>query len=75
MILLAGILLIFAMACESDSSSASTTASSSDKDVITPAYEPRSFDEVKPQNVDLKLVPAPALPEIPDCTGGLRTSG
>ena len=61
--LAAGILLILAMACGSDSDVASESANGGG---VTPAYEPRSFDEVKPQNVDLKLVSAPALPEIPD---------
>ena len=72
MIFLAGLLLIFAMACGSDSDSSSTTATAPEKDVITPAYEPWSFDEVNPQNVDLNLVPAPALPETPDCNGEPR---
>lgn len=71
-IMIAGILLILAMACGSDSATTSPSASGSDDKGITPAYEPRSFDEVKPQNVDLKLVSAPSLPETPDCTGDPR---
>lgn len=69
-----GILLILAMACGSDSDSSSTTASApeSEKDSITPTYEPRSFDDVKPQVVDLNRVSAPALSEIPDCNGEPR---
>ena len=69
-ILLAGMFVILAMACGSDSTS--TPAPATGEDGVTPAYEPRSLDEVNPQNVDLKLVPAPALPEIPDCNGEPR---
>ena len=29
----------------------------------TTSYQPRSFDEVKPANMDLELVSAPNLPE------------
>ncbi|MCH8893719.1 MAG: multicopper oxidase domain-containing protein, partial [Chloroflexi bacterium] len=67
-VLIVGVFAILAVACGSDSA----TVSVSDGDGVAPAYEPRSFDEVKPQNVDLKLVPAPALPEIPDCNGEPR---
>ena len=70
--LIAGILLVLAMACRSDSNSGPALMEASDGDGIAPAYEPRSFDEVKPRNVDLKLVPAPALPEIPNCDGEPR---
>ena len=70
--LLAGIFVIFAMACGSDSGSSTSLALAEDDEGVAPAYEPRSFDEVNPRNVDLKLVPAPALPEIPDCTGEPR---
>ena len=66
-ILLVGIMALLAMACGSES----VASGSSDAGIIPP-YEPRSFDEVKPQNVDLKLVAAPALPEIPDCNGTPR---
>ncbi len=69
LVLIAGLLLILAMACGSDSETTSSSASVADDKGIAPAYEPRSFDEVKPQNVDQKLVPAPALPAVPDCTG------
>ena len=65
-IMIGGILAIFAMACGSDSIPAAG------EDGIAPPYEPRSFNEVKPRNVDLKPVPAPALPEIPDCDGEPR---
>ncbi|MDA0264608.1 MAG: copper-containing nitrite reductase [Chloroflexi bacterium] len=70
MMLMIGFLLVFAAACGSDSDSESD--SRAPEGGIAPAYEPRSFDEVKPQNVDLKLVPAPALPEIPACDGDPR---
>ena len=62
--LMAGIVMILAIACGSDSVAPD--------EIIAPPYEPRSFEEVNPQNVDLKLVPAPALPEIPDCSGEPR---
>ena len=68
--LIVGIFVIFAIGCGSDSDTASVSAAGDDGGA--PAYEPRSFDEVKPRNVDLKLVPAPALPEIPDCNGEPR---
>ena len=72
MVLIAGLLLVLAMACGSDSVTTSSSSSVAGDEGITPAYEPRTFDEVNPQDVDLKLVPAPALPEIPDCDGDPR---
>ena len=39
---------------------------------IAPPYEARSFDDVKPDDVDLKLVAAPELPEFPECSGNPR---
>lgn len=63
-ILLAGILALLAMACGSEPVAPDVG--------VAPPYEPRSFDEVKPQNVDLELVSAPDLPEIPDCNGTPR---
>ena len=36
---------------------------------VAAPYEPRSFDEVSPENVDLQLVSAPNLPQFPDCGG------
>lgn len=68
--LFAGLILLLVMACGSDADA--TPASGEGGTEPAPAYEPRSFDEVKPQNVDLKLVQAPALPEIPDCNGEPR---
>jgi len=62
--LTAGILMILVIACGSDSVAP--------EDGIAPPYEPRSFEQVNPQNVDLELVPAPALPEVPDCNGQPR---
>ncbi len=53
--ILIGILLLFALGC------------SSEQQEITPAYEPRSFDEVQPENVDFNIVSAPNLPAFPDC--------
>ena len=35
-------------------------------------YEPRSFDDVSPESVDLQLVSAPKLPQFPDCGGEPR---
>ena len=32
---------------------------------MSATYEPRSFDEVKPENVDLQLVAPPNLPAFP----------
>ena len=66
MMLLGGVLLILAMACGSD------VAPVAQQDDVAAPYEPRSFEEANPQSVDLKLVPAPALPEIPDCDGEPR---
>lgn len=68
--LIVGIFVILAVACGSDADTAAVPAD--DGDGVAPAYEPRSFDEVKPENVDLKLTPAPALPEIPGCNGEPR---
>jgi predicted component of type VI protein secretion system len=39
---------------------------------VAPSYEPRSFDDVNPETVDLQLVSAPNLPEFPDCSGKPR---
>ena len=39
---------------------------------VAAPYEPRSFDEVSPENVDLQLVSAPNLPQFPDCGGEPR---
>ena len=48
LVLIVGILLIFAMACVSDSDSKPATVTGDDG--VAAAYEARSFDEVKPQN-------------------------
>jgi nitrite reductase (NO-forming) len=65
--LLVGILALLAIACASDAVAPDVG------DVgIAPPYAPRSFDEVKPENVDLELVAAPNLPEIPECDGEPR---
>ena len=63
-LILAGILLLLFAACGSDADGSQSG--------IAPPYEPRSFDEVNPQNVDLELVAAPGLPEFPDCNGEPR---
>ena len=60
-LILAGILLLLFAACGSDAEESQSG--------ISPPYEPRSFDDVQPQNVDLELVAAPGLPEFPDCNG------
>jgi nitrite reductase (NO-forming) len=61
-----------ATACSSDADPTPVSGGGQSESVPAPAYEVRSFDDVKPLNVDLKLVPAPALPEIPDCNGEPR---
>jgi FtsP/CotA-like multicopper oxidase with cupredoxin domain len=61
-----------ATACSSDADPTPVSGGGQSESVPAPAYEARSFDDVKPLNVDLKLVPAPALPEIPDCNGEPR---
>ena len=58
--------MILAMACGSD------VVPVAQQNDVAPPYEPRSFEDAKPQSVDLKLIPAPALPEIPDCDGEPR---
>ncbi len=59
--------------------SADNTPTPTNVPVATPTLEPgstsyqaRSFDEVKPANIDLELVPAPGLPEFPACSGDPR---
>ena len=64
LVLIVGILLIITMACGSDSDSKPATVTGDDG--VAAAYEPRSIDEVKPRNIDLKLGTASALPETPD---------
>ena len=49
--------------------------SASDGDGVAPAYESRSFGEVKLQNVDLNLVPAPLCRKFRTATVTPRTSG
>ena len=61
-----------ATACSSDADPTPVSGGGQNESVPAPAYEARSFDDVKPLNVDLKLVLAPALPEIPDCNGEPR---
>ena len=63
-LILAGILLLLFAACGSDAEESQSG--------ISPPYEPRSFDDVQPQNVDLELVVAPGVPEFPDCNGEPR---
>ena len=60
---LTGILLLLLLGC--------STAASQERDVAQP-YEPRSFDDVDLESVDLQLVSAPNLPEFPDCSGEPR---
>ena len=67
--LAAGILLILAMARGPGPTPAL------EADGIAPAYEPRSFDDVKPQNVDLKLVPAPPFQRSLTATSSRETFG
>lgn len=62
--ILAGILLLLVLGC-------SATAQQPNQGVSS-LYEPKSFDEVKPENVDLALVAAPNLPQFPDCSGQPR---
>ena len=61
---LLGMMFLLILGCSSQSTSA--------QEDVGPPYEPRSFDEVNPENVDLALVPAPSLPQFPDCTGEPR---
>ena len=62
--ILVGVLLLLVLGC-------SGAAQQPAGGVATP-YEPRLFDEVSPQNVDLQLVSAPDLPQFPDCGGEPR---
>ena len=64
-LILAGILLLLFAACGSDAGESQSG--------ISPPYEPRSFGEVNPENVDLELVAAPGLPQFPDCNGEPRS--
>ncbi|MAF38171.1 MAG: hypothetical protein CL696_04680 [Chloroflexi bacterium] len=73
LMLIVGIFVILAMACGSDEDAAAVSAS--DGDGVAPAYESRSFDEVKPQNVDLNLVPTPLCRRFRTATVTPRTSG
>ena len=61
---LAGLLLLVLLGCSTETSEV--------QQGVAPPYEPRSFDQVKPENVDLDLVSAPNLPEFPDCSGNPR---
>ena len=62
-LILASFLLLTLLGCSS---------TSAQQQGVTPSYEPLSFDEVNPETVDLQLVPAPNLPEFPDCSGKPR---
>ena len=61
---MAGLLLLVLLGCSTETSEV--------QQGVAPPYEPRSFDQVKPENVDLDLVSAPNLPEFPDCSGNPR---
>ena len=63
-LILAGILFLLFAACGSDAEESQSG--------ISPPYEPRSFDDVQPQNVDLELVATPSLPKFPVCNGDPR---
>ncbi|MDA0771135.1 MAG: copper-containing nitrite reductase [Chloroflexi bacterium] len=64
-LLLVGLLTLLALGCTQVSAPAS-------EDGGNALYQARSFAEVQPENVDLQLVPAPNLPEFPECTGTPR---
>lgn len=61
-LILAFILLPIVLACSSPQPQ---------QDVAS-LYEPQSFEEVGPQDVELQLIAPPNLPEFPDCSGKPR---
>ncbi|MDA1128441.1 MAG: copper-containing nitrite reductase [Chloroflexi bacterium] len=72
LMIIVGIFLVLAVACGSETATSTVPSPGGGENIVAPAYEPRSFSEVNPQNVVLNLVPAPALPAIPDCNGEPR---